>query len=665
MLNVSKECKDAFLSAEQKTLVLLFDDGTKIDNDDIALESMNLEQTLCESEELRYGKVCSACFKTKISASTKRYKDLWFNASISVGEHEIKLGRFKVHSDNMTSDRVYRDIVAYDALFWAINTDVTEWYKGLKFPLTQKQFRDSLFDFIGVEQAEVVLPNDEVVLEKTVDVEGLTGLMVLQALCELNATWGTINNEGLFKYARMRTHKADALYPSDDLYPSDKVFPNDVYDDSLTKANYYQGTLKYAEYDTSTVSKVVIRESADDVGFVKGEEGNTYIIENNFLTYGLSNETLDAIADNFLDYASYLTYTPSELKCKGAPWREVGDLLRVVADKRTLTVPILNRRMSGITGLKDIYIAKGKETYGENKTGTMEQLKQLQGRTNKLTRDLDGTRSEVAKKVNGEDVVSVINQSAEEILLKGNRIVIDSDKWKVNADGSQICSDINIEGGSIELSSESNSVAKITIRNSTTGQYCTISPGACRWYNAKGNLVTDLFAAMSILSLKTIDKNGSITASTGITSTGITTTGGIGAGRVSINTEVSYATPLYVNGDAQILGTTTLASSPVISSDRDLKKDIEEITSASSFIYSLKPCKYRYKDGTSNRYHHGFIAQEVKESMGDEDWGVYIEGNTEENSHKGLRYEELIADLVATIQEQNERIKALEERVGI
>lgn len=624
MLNVSKECKDAFLSAEQKTLVLLFDDGTKIDNDDIALESMNLEQTLCESEELRYGKVCSACFKTKIAASTKRYKDLWFNAFISVGEYEIKLGRFKVHSDNMTSDRVYRDIVAYDALFWAINTDVTEWYKGLKFPLTQKQFRDSLFDYIGIEQAEVVLPNDEVVLEKTVDVEGLTGLMVLQALCELNATWGTINNEGLFKYSRMRTHKADALYPSDDLYPSDKVFPNDVYDDSLTKANYYQGTLKYAEYDTSTVSKVVIRESADDVGFVKGEEGNTYIIENNFLTYGLSNETLDAIADNFLDYASYLTYTPSELKCKGAPWREVGDLLRVVADKRTLTVPILNRRMSGITGLKDIYVAKGKETYGENKTGTMEQLKQLQGRTNKLTRDLDGTRSEVAKKVNGEDVVSVINQSAEEILLKGNRLIVESDNFKLTKDGN------------VTLSGDIEAKESLLLQGFTYDEY--ENPTEVSFPVIKATM-----------------------GATGLIDVYINYVGG------SLIRFIARFLTAHFDTICDFSKDVMMASSPQIGSDRNIKKDIKalDIHKASAFVYSLKPCKFKYKKNTSNRYHHGFIAQEVKESMGKEDWGVYIDDTEREDGHKRLRYEELIADLVATIQEQNERIKALEERVGI
>ena len=55
--------------------------------------------------------------------------------------------------------------------------------------------------------------------------------------------------------------------------------------------------------------------------------------------------------------------------------------------------------------------------------------------------------------------------------------------------------------------------------------------------------------------------------------------------------------------------------------------------------------------------------------MGDEDWGVYIEideftdaeGNTD--SFKCIRYEELIADLIATVQSQNERIKVLEERM--
>ena len=54
-----------------------------------------------------------------------------------------------------------------------------------------------------------------------------------------------------------------------------------------------------------------------------------------------------------------------------------------------------------------------------------------------------------------------------------------------------------------------------------------------------------------------------------------------------------------------------------------------------------------------------FIAQEVKEAMGDNDWGVYVE---DEQGIKGLRYEELIADLIATVKFQDKRISELERR---
>ena len=85
------------------------------------------------------------------------------------------------------------------------------------------------------------------------------------------------------------------------------------------------------------------------------------------------------------------------------------------------------------------------------------------------------------------------------------------------------------------------------------------------------------------------------------------------------------------------------------------------------FIYSLKPCEYKMINGTSDRFHHGFIAQAVKESLGNDDWGVYVDQSLEEDSEsnlKGLRYAEFIADMVATIQLQNKRIKELEEKIN-
>ena len=121
---------------------------------------------------------------------------------------------------------------------------------------------------------------------------------------------------------------------------------------------------------------------------------------------------------------------------------------------------------------------------------------------------------------------------------------------------------------------------------------------------------------------------------------------------------------LYANGNAYFSGTLSTASGTVSKSDKDAKNSIEllDLNTSSDFIYSLKPSKFKYNNGTSGRFHHGFIAQEVKESMDNEDWGLYVDENPEEPGNKGLRYEELIADLVATVQTLNERIKILENK---
>lgn len=140
---------------------------------------------------------------------------------------------------------------------------------------------------------------------------------------------------------------------------------------------------------------------------------------------------------------------------------------------------------------------------------------------------------------------------------------------------------------------------------------------------------------------------------------------------------------MYVGGDivvdGQIKGTISTDS------DRNIKHDISQLDKdkASSFIYSLNPCQFKYNTGTSDRFHHGLIAQEVREAMGDDDWGLYVDKSikndnwekklynskgehvsTDETAKLSLVYQELIADLIATVQSQNERLKVLEEEIA-
>ena len=102
----------------------------------------------------------------------------------------------------------------------------------------------------------------------------------------------------------------------------------------------------------------------------------------------------------------------------------------------------------------------------------------------------------------------------------------------------------------------------------------------------------------------------------------------------------------------------------VFISDQRKKRNIEDLVlnKARSFIMALKPRKFKFtKDiSKSNRDHHGFIAQEVKEVM-PEDWGLYVEDK--DKDFIGLRYDEIIADLVAVVQDQQKRIEELERRL--
>ena len=79
------------------------------------------------------------------------------------------------------------------------------------------------------------------------------------------------------------------------------------------------------------------------------------------------------------------------------------------------------------------------------------------------------------------------------------------------------------------------------------------------------------------------------------------------------------------------------------------------------------PSQFKYDEGTSNRNHHGFIAQDVKSSMGNDDWGVYVNvtNDQDELEYIGLRYEEFIADIVATLQYQKQQIETLQTQISL
>lgn len=128
---------------------------------------------------------------------------------------------------------------------------------------------------------------------------------------------------------------------------------------------------------------------------------------------------------------------------------------------------------------------------------------------------------------------------------------------------------------------------------------------------------------------------------------------------IQINWPVSNGGYTHVMGGKIRVGYTTtgaycdlLPSGPQTSSDRRLKTDIVDMDAETAL--TLHPVKFRFID--DDIQHTGFIAQEVQEVFPD----AVING---ENGFLSLNYQELIAPILALVQQQEKSIAELETEI--
>ena len=126
---------------------------------------------------------------------------------------QIKVFTGRIASAERTSIYSTRKIVAYDYLYDLRNTDIARWYKNQttdkKKKLTQKQFRDKLFEFIGLEQVETKLHWDDAYVPDTNNANEMNVVNILKDLCLQNDRFGWMNRDGKFEYLKLRqnSHK--------------------------------------------------------------------------------------------------------------------------------------------------------------------------------------------------------------------------------------------------------------------------------------------------------------------------------------------------------------------------------------------------------------------------------------------------------------------------
>lgn len=391
--------------------------NTTIANEDLFNQELELDESLCSEEQLKFGSCEASVIKFRVANIVSPVKGNWISITMTIDGHTenpLPFGRYKVESDKPTSDRKWREIVAYDALYDMINDDVSDWYnsvlpnKNVSMPLSK--FRKLFLQKYSVEEEiDAPLANDSMVVTRTIDPDELSGAKVITAICELNGVFGHIDRNGKFKSVQL-IQGIKGLYPRNDLYPANDLYPRDPKSTPIGKGIYI--SCEYEDFTVNSITGIDIYKEENALGGSSGSPENKYVVEDNFLVYGKSEQELQTVANNLLSAIRGLDYRPFGAECKGNPCFEVGDPVRLSTKYEIIESYILTRTLKGIQALKDSYSASGTEKYEIKVNSTSREIAQVSGRTEQLEREYDEQQEDI-ENINSD--IDGINQGIGEI----------------------------------------------------------------------------------------------------------------------------------------------------------------------------------------------------------------------------------------------------------
>ena len=710
-----------------------------IDNSMREQDTFTLTETLNDGTELKFG----SCLPNQISFTAHDIpagligKNLRPVEILEGNENEpFTYGEYKIYSDTPTADRTKRQIVAYDAMYDIINTDVKSWYDGLSFPMTLKAFRDSFFAHLGIEQKETSLVNDSMTVNKTlvttqsddssVTAEAtISGKTIIEAICEINGAFGNIGRGGRFEYVILKAITS-ALYPAEDLYPREDLFPSDANTESM---NGHYITFDYEAFQSQAITQLEIRADDSTAGAIVGTAGNNYTISGNFLISDKTGAEMKQIANNLLPVIAQAAYTPiKSSECVGNPCLELGDPIRFNTSREIVESYILQRTLTGVQSKRDSIVSTGTEKHTAQNQTTREMVESIKRRTHALEETADHMQStyedleeqtnskfeqtansisaevDRAQKAEGQldaslelklgrdendQVISMINASADQIMLRGNRIIIESNNFRLDGNGKVTIIDslnflstalgddltiLGLDGRGrpmlqnirIDLDTVTDQNGEVIGDHASTADHATSADSATTAESARQCIMASTayyLKGIGVSDYVHISDNGNLIPSSSSVYCG--------------------TTPNPFAGGYSSGGWKT-------TSDRRKKKDFRKLLEDDRFerfFELLQPMEYRLIEN-DEKMHMGFVAQDVEQAMTDcdisenefyglehtvfsekdfesnEEWEKFLEQNGGANDMYTLCYQEFIALNTAMIQKLQNRCNDFEQRLS-
>jgi len=395
--------------------------------------SLKLDEILCSSENINFGECNASKFEAQITGIDdisnliiQVYQKIPYdkdkiyilvdhsgNKIITSSEENILLGRHKdytiplfygrVDSAILQADRINRVITAYDELYFNGDKNCADWYSEFfkdNESKTLKNFRDSLFRFIGIEQEQTSLVNDSIILEETLSTTQLKFIDVIKAVCQINGCFGHIDRNGIFRYIRLG--QTGTTYNVSD--------------------NYRSNDSTFEQYIVKKIDKLQVNSEEGDIGSIVGTGDNPYIIQGNFLIWGKGASDLNRIATNVFNVIKNVEYRPYSVKLiYSEPYITVGDRITLTTnrDNKLIESYVLNNSFDSVQLFGQTMFAEGDEYRDEVVDDVNVNIIQLRNKTLKITQNVDELSFQMTE-VNGK--VNNLTTQYSEIKQQANGI---------------------------------------------------------------------------------------------------------------------------------------------------------------------------------------------------------------------------------------------------
>lgn len=302
--------------------------------------------------------------------------------------------------------------------------------------------------------------------------------------------------------------------------------------------------------------------------------------------------------------------------------------------------------------------------------GLQASVSNLNGSVTNLTADVNGIRATVSTKIDATQAQSIFDQSATGFTL-GATSGENGTIFKLNYNGVQVASTgsidlcvdaVNIYGTLTATKLRGGSISVVDDDDNECGTIQTTYASSSDYKLDISSSAMELFAEDGSLFIASgWDRSNKYHASIEVDGN---------SEEVQIKGDViPNADDVYNLGSPNFVWSAIYCSTNELNgSDRNIKNSIEALPEKYVRMFELvEPKRYKLNNGTSGRFHTGFIAQEVEAAMQkcgitSQEFAGWAAAKRKDGSETYfLRYSEFIPVLWAKVREQEERLKRLEE----